>query len=546
MSAGSVTGLTILNHAIESPGLVRGWLAGDPEASRFYPGDPADLASYRSPWADADGGDPPALRDAPDQRARREAVARALTGGGPDRDARLLEFVREGGFVVTTGQQPGLFGGPLYVVYKAVTAIALAERLEARLERPVLPVFWIGSEDHDWEEARTHVILDQANELRQVELPPDPSLSPALYRRFPGVELTRALEELLSCLPETEFTAPWAQLLHEAARPGASHAAAFEAILDGLLGDRGLFFLVSHADELKAATSPLLLRELERSEESEALLEDRVREISGAGFEAPVSLHRGATNVFVAGRDGRDRLLRTPGGFRARHSGQEWTLGELRELAAADPTALSPNVLLRPVVEATFLPTLAYVGGPGELAYLAQAAPLFQLHGVGRPMLHPRVSLTLVEGKIGKVMEKYDLDLPALARPHDEVANLLMRDEFPEEIRRAVGSLRGEVARGTKELAQAVGDLDPTLSGVAQQVRSAAFTQLDEVERKVRQALKRENAIALQQVAKAQRHLFPDGKPQERNQSIWYYLSRYGEELLDELQRESSGAVLPA
>ena len=161
-------------------------------------------------------------------------------------------------------------------------------------------------------------------------------------------------------------------------------------------------------------------------------------------------------------------------------------------------------------------------------------------------MVHPRVSLTLVEGKIGKVMEKYDLDLPTLARPHDEVANLLMRDELPEGIRRAVGSLRGEVTRGTKELAQAVGDLDPTLSGVAQQVRSAAFTQLDEVERKVRQALKRENAIALQQVAKAQRHLFPDGKPQERNQSIWYYLSRYGEEFMDELAQESREAVLPA
>ncbi|MEX2530297.1 MAG: bacillithiol biosynthesis cysteine-adding enzyme BshC [Gemmatimonadota bacterium] len=542
MSTRSGTGLEVLSHTFESPELVRDWLAGEPEASRFYPGHPADLTSYRSPWKGADEGDPV---DPAEQRSRREAVAESLTGGGAQRDSRLLEFVRDEGFVVTTGQQPGLLGGPLYVVYKALTAIALAERLQLRLGKPVLPVFWIGSEDHDWEEARTHTLLDQENELRRVELPADSSLSPSLYRRVPGDALSRAVEELLSHLPETEFSEPWAHLLRQSASSRSSHARSFEVILEGLLADRGLFLLTSHAPVLKASTSALLLRELEHSEESEAALEGRVRELSQAGFSSPVSILSGATNVFVAGREGRDRLLRTAEGFRARHSGEEWTLEELGNLAAAHPEALSPNVLLRPVVEAAFLPTLAYVGGPGEMAYLAQTAPLFSLHGLGRPMVHPRASLTLVEGKIGKVMEKYDLDLQTLARPHDEVANLLVREELPEEIRRAVGTLRGEVARGTKELAQAVATLDPTLSGVAQQVRSAAFTQLDEVEKKVRQALKRENAIALQQVAKAQRHFFPDGKPQERSQSIWYYLSRYGDDLLDELTQESREAVLP-
>jgi uncharacterized protein YllA (UPF0747 family) len=204
-----------------------------------------------------------------------------------------------------------------------------------------------------------------------------------------------------------------------------------------------------------------------------------------------------------------------------------------------DPTLLSPNVFLRPVVESAVFPTLAYVGGPGEIAYFAQLKGFFAAFGIEMPVVRPRLSAIVVESKIRKVLDKFDLDPESLDRPFHELAGDLAREEMPDGVRRAVGSLRGAIAKGVSALQDEAKQVDPTLRGPVEHARNQAFAALDHLEKKILHALKRENEIALSQLEKAQRHLYPGGQPQERVMNTFYYLARYGGTFLEEIFERS-------
>lgn len=521
--------------------LVQDYLAGLPSALRFYPaGAPGDLDAYRRKAAEVSGRF---------RRADRERLAALLEGGGPSGAERLSAFVEREGYAVTTGQQPGLFGGPLFTLYKGLTAVALAARLEEALERPVLPVYWVASEDHDWEEVRRVSVLDRENELHAVEVSVPEGQSEAPLHRVPfGNELARARRELLERLPTSDFSPRWSALLEEAYREGATLPSAFARLLEGLLGPFGVFVLSPESPAIQAAAGPLLLREAEHADGVAEAIAARGADLRDAGYSLQVPLLEGGVNLFLEGPRGRDRLFRAgPGSFRLRRAGLEVTLDELRQRVEADPAVLSPNVLLRPVVESALVPTLAYVAGPGETAYFAQTAPLFQAHRVGPPVVHPRLSAVIVEAKVAKVLGKFALDVEVLARPHHELAGEILREDMPAAIVQALAGLREAVARGGARLGEAVETVDPTLGGPVEHLRSQTFQALDDVERKVVQALKRENEIALAQLRKASTNLFPGGRPQERVLSPFQYLFRYGDDLLERWRAAAAeGLLVPA
>jgi bacillithiol synthase len=526
----------ILPRPLSASPLVDGYLSCRDEAAAFFPsGSPGDGAAYRA-RAEAVGA-----RFTREDRVR---LAGTLRGGGPEVRERLERWVAEDGFAVTTGQQPGLFGGPLFTLYKALTAVALARRLEGLLERPVLPVFWVAAEDHDWEEVRRVHLLDPENELEAVEIPVPVGREEApLHRVVLGAEVDRARERFLSLLPRSDFAPEWAALLEGSYREGETLPGAFARLLEGLLGPRGLFVLSPEHPDLQAAGLPVLLDEAERSTEVETALIRRGEEMEARGFELQVPLLSGGVNLFFEGTRGRDRLFREGDGFRLRRGGETLTLEELRDRASADPALLSPNVLLRPVVESRLVPTLSYVAGPGEMAYLAQTEPVFRAHGMEPPVVHPRLAAVLLEEKVAKVLRKFGLEVEALSHPHHEVASRLVREEIPDDVRAALGGFRGVVARASGELARAVKGIDPTLAGPVDHLRNQSFSLLSDVERKVMQALKRENEVALSQLEKSRLHLFPLGRPQERVLSPFYHLFRYGPGLLDRLEGVAEGAV---
>ncbi len=510
--------------------VVRDYMEGRPGAVDFYGAHFSDLEAYRSKASEVDARF--------DREARRRAAAAIRIPEGAD-PVRLDRFVEEGGYLVTTGQQPALAGGPLYSVYKALTAVALAHALEAALERPVLPLFWVASEDHDWAEANHACLIGTDNELHCVALPAPhgEGVHPPLHRIPMGSGIEACIEAFTSHLPDSEFSGPYVELLRTTATPDATLPSAFSALMEGLLGRFGLFFTDAADPTLKTASLPVLLTELDSAERHERVLDRTGSALEAAGYDLQVHLLEAGVNLFLEGAAGRERLYRDEAGFRLHNSGERVTRDEVVRRAEADPSVLSPNVLLRPVVESAVFPTLTYVGGPGEIAYFAELGAYFEAFGIRMPVIHPRFSVTAVEGKVRKVLDKFDLSVDALRRPFHEVAGEIARDEVPEDIRRAVAELRGAIARGVGDLQKKTRRIDPTLKGPVQHVRSHAFDALDDLERNIVHAVKRENEITLSQLEKARHHLFPMGKPQERIMNVFYYLSRYGGAFLDEVFR---------
>ncbi len=501
----------------------------------FFTWDHRDAGAYRRKAAEVD-----ARFDA----SARTAWIEAVTAPG-DKARTRLEALRQGkGYLVTTGQQPGLFGGPLYSLYKALTAAALADALEEVLDAPVAPLFWTASEDHDWAETDHTWLVGMDNELHRLEVPAVAGSGDRPLHRLPlGEGIAGVIERCTELLPDTDFSAPYLELLREAYTPDATLPSGFEQLLAHLLEPTGMLFVQAHAPALKRLSTSLLLAELDGAAGHEAALRRRAEELEAAGYHAQVPILDEGVNLFLEGPAARERVYRDGEGFRLRHSELHLTRDEIVQRVDEDPSVLSPNVLLRPVVESHVFPTLAYVAGPGELAYFAELEPLFRALDVGMPVVVPRLGATAVESKIRKVLDKFDLEVEALDRPFHELAGEIARDEVPADVQKALGELRGAVARGTQGLTEAARDVDPTLKGPIQHVRSVTFDALGEVEKKIVQAVKRENEIALQQLEKAHLHLFPEGKPQERVFNPLYYLARYGGELVGELHARFRAAL---
>lgn len=516
----------IVSHPRGRP-VVADYLDGKPGALRFFGRHFSDAAAYGSKAEEVDGRF---------DRTARERAAEALVVPAKGDAGRLERFVEEGGYMVTTGQQPGLYGGPLYSIYKALTAVRLAGALEARLGKPVLPVFWVASDDHDWEEANHTWLIGVDNDLHRFDVPaPDPAVAPPLHRIELGAEADDALDAFVSHLPETDFSGPYVEAVRDGFGSGGSLPGGFHRLLHELLGRFGVYFVDAASPELKQGTRDLLLDELGRAAELESVLRATEEQLEAAGYGVQATIMEGGINLFLEGPAGRERIYREGDDFRLRTSGEVRTADAIRKAVDADPTVLSPNVMLRPVVESAFFPTLSYVGGPGEIAYFAELGAYFEAHGVEMPIIHPRWSVTVIETKIRKVLDKFGLDVADLDRPFHEVATRFAKDGTPDDVQAALGALRGAIGSGTGELQKAVADVDPTLKGPVQTLRNQTFAALADVEKKVSQAVKRESEIALSQIEKAQLHLFPDGKPAERVQNPLYYLTRYGGAFLDEL-----------
>jgi bacillithiol synthase len=466
---------------------------------------------------------------------RRRVALSALRSSHYLSDERREAWISEGGLMVTTGQQPALFGGPLYSVYKALGALRLARELETKLKRPVIPVFWVADEDHDWAEADHTYLLDRENVAHRITVS-DPGAGDRMLHRIPlDAGIAKSLDAFTQLLPQSEFSDTYLKRLRECFMEGRTLSEGFLELMEGLLAPLGICFTHASRPELKAASRALHFRELSSNEKSEALLIRRAAELEAAGFGTQVTVMEGGVNLFLEGPGGRERLYRTEAGFRLNHSNQELSTEDIRARVDADPLAISPNVLLRPVVESEVFPTVSYVAGPGELAYFAQIAGLFEAHDILMPLITPRPSFTVVEGKVAKVLGKFGMEVEGLSKPFHEVASEIARDEVPEDVRKALGALRAGIGEGVGNLLGAATKVDPTLKGPVSHLRGQAFQQISEVEKKIVQSVKRENEIALAQLEKAQRNLFPEGKPQERVLNPHHYLARYGNSFLEEL-----------
>lgn len=493
----------------------------------FFAGDPADDGAWRAAIdARARIGRSPAdiARILRDQQHARGAPQAALDAAARLDDPRAV--------AVVTGQQAGLFGGPLYTLLKAISAIRLARRTERIFGVPATPVFWIDAEDHDLDEVRTCGVLDAEQDVATVALATAaPPGTPAAAVRL-GREIEPALDALAAALPETDFTPEVLGGVRRAYATGRGLVDAFAAWLEHVLGGHGLVVFDAADPAAKPLAADLFAREIESAGTTAALARatgDRLRE---AGFHAQVDPPANGVALFLQG--GLRRAVRVDGD-RLRAGDDAGHRAAWLDRLRADAANFSPNVLLRPIVQDRLFPTVCYVAGPNELAYLAQLKPVYAHFGVPMPLVAPRLSATLVDSSVMKFLRRTGIALAELQHRDESALNRLLGAQLPAAVEQALDRAGEAVRERMAAAATAVAEVDPTLTGAAESTRGRMERDLGNLRNKVVQAAKRRDQTLRRQFARAQARIFPQGQPQERAVAGVCFLNRYGDALIDRL-----------
>jgi len=322
--------------------------------------------------------------------------------------------------------------------------------------------------------------------------------------------------------------------LSEAYRPGRGWVEAFARWMTRLFRSYGLIFIDASDPRLKELGGEVFYREI--SEESAATPPALAasRRLRDAGYEGQVHLHEGILNMFYAERQ--RRSIQWDGqAFEIKEPRETRSKEDLFALAKEKPFLFSPNVLLRPIYQDTLLPTVVYVGGPGEIAYFAQMKGVYEKFGLPMPVIYPRKSLPVVEKKIDRVLAKYHLDISDLWGGADGIIRSLGESGVPEPLGRALSLAASHVEQDFEPIIRDAAAFEPTLKESAQQSRGKMVHQLRFLEKKIVQAAKKQNDIAVGQIRKAGDNLYPNGHLQERIFNIVPYLLKYGPAFVDKL-----------
>ena len=427
------------------------------------------------------------------------------------------------------GQQTGLFGGPLFTVYKALTAIALADRLQQELRRPVVPLFWMASEDHDVPEADHVHVADRRGNLMQVRhtawQSPD-GFMPANLQLGPAIRET--LDHLRTLLPVTEFSDAVYDALARAYAPDRTLSHAFAHWLTHLLGETGLVLVDAADPNLKRLAAGVFRRELEEAPRTSGAILEVSRSLRASGYPAQIDARPDGVNCFLLQR-GRRPLVRDAAGFRLRDTGEAIPAASLYRMAQESPERFSPNVALRPIVQDTLFPTLAYVAGPGELAYFAQLRPVYAAFDVPMPVIVPRGDAQPARAAHRPTPGRASGWGCRISRAEPEqLASRILRAQLPPDLGATLAAARQGVDEIFRRIGEAVAAVDPTLKATAGQAGGHIKGHLDQLEKKAVQALKRREADTGQQLQRLRDALMPGGKLQERVYPVLPYLAKYG------------------
>ena len=476
----------------------------------------------------------PRPRTPADWRVRAERIGGSMPGSwyeqlsdafGPASGAaatRLARVVEKRGIVVTTGQQPGLFGGPVYTWSKAVSALALADLIEAETGIPTTAVFWAATDDSDFAEG-SYTMLARTGGAERVSIE---SSMPEGTRvaDIPLADMSSAVERLaLACGSAADERALAA--VRRAYAPGATVGGAYLTLLRSLLEPLGMPVLDAAHPAVPRAAHPMLVRALHERERVARALSARVAALQAAGHAPQVADVETLTLVFGRRGSRRERIPRSLGAV---------------AVANAEPGSLSPNVLLRPVIERTLFPTVAYVAGPGEIAYFAQVSAVAEAIGVEAPLVVPRWSATLVEPHIDEILHRYSLRLEDFADPH-AAETRLAREAWPADVAQAMDQLRRTLAERLAAVRTALQDLDglapaATVDGTGR----ALDWRLGRLERRINAAVKARETLLMRDLATARGSLFPGGARQERALNLIPMLARHGLELLDDMRTSAT------
>jgi bacillithiol biosynthesis cysteine-adding enzyme BshC len=507
------------------------FLAYQPSVQAFYPRSP-----YFQEWMKDE-----AAKISYDS-SRRERVAGILERqnkgwGASAKTLANLERLRNGAAAVVTGQQVGLFGGPMFCIYKALTAVKLAEQATAAGVDAV-PVFWLATYDHDLAEVN-HVSIPGADGALQVlttsshDVPGAPVSAVRL-----GEEILPLVELAAKLLGDSEA----AQFLREAYRPGESLGTAFARFYARVFAEWGVILLDASDAEIERVAEPIYRAAVERADELAAAALARGAALEAAGYHQQVKVTSSSVLLFTL-QEG----ARTPIHRRGQGSSAEFIVGsdsagveklsraELLARIAASPELFSPNVLLRPVVEDYLLPTLVYTGGAAETAYFAQAGAVYEaLLGRVTPIV-PRFSATIVEPKIQRLIERHAIAMPDVFAGPDALRRQLAERGLPADLQAAFEAARKSMDSHLSGIKEKLVTLDRTLVDAADTARSKVEYQLERLQTQAARAEAQKSELVSRHAESLSQALYPDKGLQERTIGGCYFLARYGREFLQQL-----------
>lgn len=441
---------------------------------------------------------------------------------------------------VVTGQQLGIFSGPLYTLYKAITAIKLTEKLNQEyVNINFIPVFWLEADDHDFDEVRKTTIIADDNSQKRIYY--DDGLPEETDRGFIGElkfneNIVNTVQDFRNSLRTTEFTDSIYQLLSEFYSPGLTFKESFRNLMKVLFNEYGLVIFDPQDDRVKQLLKPVFRNEIEN-------FRTHTQQLIRISAELEEKYHAQAkirpVNLFLKIDNGRFAIEPLDeGGFRLRRKKLKYTKEELLQLAEDKPEAFSPNVMLRPVCQDYLFRTAFYVAGPGEISYFAQAFTIYNFFGVTRPVLYPRASATLVEKNIQGIIQKFSLTYQEIFKNPDEIIENVLREKSLQDMESVFGDTANSVEQSLGALRSYISEIDKGTAEGVEKFRQRFNQFLEELKRRTVEAEKQKNDTIIRQLQKTLISLLPFNELQERELNYFYFANKYGPGLIHRMYNE--------
>ena len=447
-----------------------------------------------------------------------------------------LDRLRNGAAAVVTGQQVGLFGGPMFAIYKALTAVKLAEEATAAGVDAV-PVFWLATYDHDLAEVN-HVSFPGADGALQTLATSSHSVPGAPVSAVSlGDEILPLVDQAVTLLGDSEA----ATFLRECYRPGETLGTAFARLYARIFAEWGVIVLDASDAELHRVAEPIYRAAIDRSEELAAALLSRGSALEAAGYHQQVKVTSSSVLVFAMHQGARTPMHRRGGEgtvefvIGSDSAAEKISPAELLSRISSSPGQFTPNVLLRPIVQDYLLPTLAYTGGAAETAYFSQAGAVYEaLLGRVTPIV-PRFSATIVEPKMQRLLERHGITVQDVFSSPEVLRQQLAARSLPGDLQAAFEAASQALTANLGTIRDKLEKLDRTLIDAAQTATSKMQHQLEKLQTQVARAEAQKSELVSRHAENLSQALYPEKGLQERGIGGLYYLARCGSDLIHQL-----------
>lgn len=447
-----------------------------------------------------------------------------------------IEKLQEPGTVaVVTGQQAGVFTGPLYTVYKAITAIQLSEHISDQIGQDVIPVFWVAAEDHDFAEIDHVDLVNREHEIIRLKLDYTPSGKYSIGQMPVTSAVTGLIEQLEAKTNASEWKPDIVEKLRRLAGEADNLADWFALTMAWLFDDFGLVMVNPMNPELRQLWGDTFADFLNKSELVTEKLGEGIKRVRNLGVEPQVEKEEHNVNLFLYVDGERLPLFKSGSVFTVRGRSETWTLPELTQIARETPELLSPNVVLRPVAQDVLLPIMAYVAGPGEISYYALYREIYPIFNQRMPIIYPRVNITLIERGTAKHMEIYRTNFADGPSGINSKLEEWLKEQDQIDIESLFSSYTSDLQTSFQELIKKTAEISPELTIHGSESLNKILHQISHFEQKALQYHRKSCDIGVKRFRQLENQLFPKGNLQERVFNIFPYLFKYGLGFMDNL-----------